>query len=50
MRHRYLDEQCFHFNRRHFTDAERFALVLGQVIGRRITYNELIGKTETAEN
>jgi transposase-like protein len=46
---RYLDEQCFRFNRRHFTDAERFALVLGQVIGRRITYKELIGKELTPE-
>jgi transposase-like protein len=25
---RYLDEQCFRFNRRHLTDAERFVLVL----------------------
>jgi transposase-like protein len=47
---RYLDEQCFRFNRRHFTDAERFALVIGQVIGRRITRNQLIGKEVTPEN
>lgn len=44
---RYLDEQCFRFNRRRFTDAERFVLVIGQVIGRRLTYAELTGRTET---
>lgn len=43
---RYLDEQCFRFNRRRFTDAERFALVIGQVIGRRLTYADLTGKSE----
>lgn len=43
---RYLDEQCFRFNRRRFTDAERFALVIGQVIGRRLTYAELTGKSD----
>jgi transposase-like protein len=44
---RYLDEQCFRYNRRYLTDAERFALVIGQVIGRRITYAQLTGKIET---
>jgi ISXO2 transposase-like protein len=43
---RYLDEQCFRFNRRHLTDAGRFALVIGQVIGRRLTYAELTGNNE----
>jgi hypothetical protein len=46
---RYLDEQCFRFNRRYLSDAERFALVIGQVIGRRITYAELTGKTESPD-
>jgi hypothetical protein len=45
---RYLDEQCFRFNMRKLTDAERFAIVVGQVIGRRITYSELIGKVDSA--
>ena len=44
---RYLDEQCFRFNKRRLTDAERFMLVIGQVIGRRLTYAELTGKVES---
>ncbi len=43
----YADEQCFRFNMRHLTDAERFAIVMQQIVGRRLTYDELIGKTET---
>ena len=42
----YTDEQCFRFNNRDLTDAERFAIVMRQIVGRRLTYNELIGKTE----
>jgi hypothetical protein len=30
---RYLDEQCFRFNHRIETDAERFARVIGMMIG-----------------
>lgn len=47
---RYLDEQSFRFNKRKLTDSERFALVAEQVIGRRLTYAELTGKTPSAEN
>ena len=42
----YTDEHCFRFNNRDMTDAERFAIVMQQIVGRRLTYNELIGKTE----
>ncbi|HTR38963.1 MAG TPA: IS1595 family transposase [Bryobacteraceae bacterium] len=42
----YADEQCFRFNERKSTDFDRFALVMMQVVGRRITYDELTGKTE----
>ncbi len=44
---RYVDEQAFRFNNRKMTDAERFASVMKQIVGRRLTYNELIGKTES---
>jgi len=44
---RYLDEQCFRFNKRRLTDAERFVIVLGQTIGKRITYDEPTGKADT---
>jgi len=43
---RYLDEQAFRYNNRKATDAERFAAVMKQVVGRRITYKELTGKAE----
>jgi len=43
---RYLDEQAFRYNNRNLTDAERFAGVMKQIVGRRLTYDELTGKTE----
>lgn len=45
---RYLDEQAFRFNEREGTDAIRFKRVLGQVVGRRLTYDNLTGKTADA--
>jgi len=42
---RYLDEQAFRYNYRKANDGERFARVLSQVIGRRLTYKNLTGKT-----
>ena len=45
---RYIDEQAYRFNERKATDAERFDAVMKQVLGRRLTYQELIGKTEGA--
>jgi transposase-like protein len=44
---RYLDEQCFRYNKRRLNDPERFVIVLAQTIGRRITYDELTGKADT---
>ena len=46
---RYLDEQMFRYNNRAtkdnpLTDADRFALVLSQVSGKKLTYAELTGK------
>jgi transposase-like protein len=45
---RYLDEQAFRYNNRKATDAERFAAVMKQVVGRRVTYAELTGKAQEA--
>jgi transposase-like protein len=42
----YADEQCFRFNQRKLTDAARFAIVMSQIVGRRLTYAQLTGKTE----
>jgi hypothetical protein len=43
---RYLDEQAFRFNSRKLTDGERFVEALSSVVGRRVTYQELTGKTD----
>ena len=46
---RYVDEQVFRFNLRHnHTDAARFKAVLKDVVGRRLTYAELTGRTASA--
>ncbi len=46
---RYTDEQVFRFNNRAtkdnpMTDADRFALAVSQISGKRLTYAELTGK------
>lgn len=43
---RYLDEQTFRFNNRETKDARRFAGVMGQVSGKRVTYKRLTGKEQ----
>jgi transposase-like protein len=49
---RYLDEQAFRFNyRKHedgevMNDGERFVIAMRQIVGRRLTWKELIGKEE----
>jgi transposase-like protein len=48
--HRYLDEQMFRYNNRKddtgrkLTAAERFGLVLSQIVGKRLTFAEVTGK------
>ncbi len=52
---RYVDEQVFRFNNRggkrkeeRVTDAQRFSKALSQIVGKRLTYAELTGKTGDA--
>jgi hypothetical protein len=50
---RYVDEQVFRFNNRAtkdnpLNDADRFTLAMSQIVGKRLTYQELTGKTEAA--
>jgi hypothetical protein len=49
---RYLDEQAFRYNNRQdMNDSDRFVTVMKQIVGKRLTYQELIGKTgETSIN
>jgi len=46
----YCDEQAFRYNNRKMTDAERFCIVMTQIVGRRLTYDELTGKTESSSS
>jgi transposase-like protein len=39
---RYVDEQVYRFNERKKNDLQRFVGVLRDVLGKRLTYNELI--------
>lgn len=40
---RYLSEQVFRFNNRRASDGERFVAVIDSLLGKRLTYRELIG-------
>ena len=42
---RYLDEQAFRYNnRKDMDDADRFSTLCTQIVGKRLTYDELIAK------
>lgn len=42
----YCDEQCFRFNNRGpMNDAQRFTYLMRKIVGKRLTYAELTGKT-----
>ena len=43
---RYLDEQAFRFNHRVLNDAGRFALAVAGIVGKRLTYAQLISATD----
>ena len=50
---RYLDEQMFRYNNRatkenKVTDADRFSKIVSNIVGKRLTFTELTGKTATA--
>jgi transposase-like protein len=45
---RYLDEQSFRYNnRKNLNDSQRFELAMSQVFGKRLTYDQLTGKSES---
>ncbi|MGA3188506.1 MAG: IS1595 family transposase [Bryobacteraceae bacterium] len=42
---RYVDEQAFRYNhRKDMNDADRFVAIMGQIVGKRLTYAEVTGK------
>ena len=52
---RYVDEQAFRFNNRldedgnKLNDLDRFEVLVSQIVGRRVMYKDLIGKSEEME-
>lgn len=46
---RYLDEQSFRFNNRKYTDAQRFDLAARGMVGKRLTYADVTGKSPVNE-
>jgi hypothetical protein len=41
---RYVDEQAFRFtNRKPMSDADRFSYLVRKIVGKRLTYDALIG-------
>ncbi len=45
---RYLDEQAYRFNNRKLTDAERFSMAVSGVVDKRVTFQQLTGKIDSA--
>lgn len=44
---RYVDEQAFHYNNRlPMSDADRFGYLVRKIVGKRLTYAQLIGHEE----
>ena len=46
---RYLDEEAFRFNERRGNDAKRFFRAMCGIVGRRLTYKKLTGKTDAVD-
>lgn len=47
---RYIDEQAFRYNnRKDMNDGDRFEVAMRQIVGKRLTYKELIGQTDDAQ-
>ena len=42
---RYLDEQAYRYNNRELDDRGRFDLAVRQIVGKRVPYSTLTGKT-----
>jgi hypothetical protein len=47
---RCLDERSYRFNNRKLTDAERFDLAVRGIVGKRIMYDQLIGRAAEFSN
>ena len=46
---RYLDEQAYRYNhRKDMNDGDRFSQAVSQIVGKRLTIDEVTGKTAQA--
>src|ERR1022692_1241464 len=43
---RYLDEQVFRYNNRKMNDGDRFNIVVREIVAKRLTWEQLTGKTQ----
>ena len=43
--HRYLDEQAYRYNERKGKDWDRFYRAISRIFGKRLTYDQLRGRT-----
>ncbi|MGD0364791.1 MAG: hypothetical protein ABSC93_28265, partial [Bryobacteraceae bacterium] len=41
---RYLDEQVFRYNNRKMNDRDRFNIVVREIVGKQLTWEQLTGK------
>jgi transposase-like protein len=46
---RYLDEQTFFDHRKDMSDGDRFDVAVRQIVGKRLTFEQLTGKTNPGE-
>jgi hypothetical protein len=44
-----LDEQVFRYNNRKMNDGDRFNIVVREIVGKRLTWDQLTGKEGAAE-
>ena len=46
---RYLDEQVFRYNNRKMNDGDRFNMVVREIVGKRLTWDQLTGKVADSQ-
>jgi transposase-like protein len=46
---RYLDEQVFRYNNRKMNDSDRFHMVVREIVGKRLTWDQLTGKVADSQ-
>jgi hypothetical protein len=47
---REIDEQAFRYNNRPMNDGDRFDIVVRQIVGKRLTWDQLTGNVRQSES